>query len=61
MTGEINRREALGLGAASGALAEMPDPGLVLVNAAAREGRGVSGGWRYSVDPYRDRRLALER
>ncbi|MEQ1707208.1 MAG: glycoside hydrolase family 2 TIM barrel-domain containing protein [Terricaulis sp.] len=66
MAGEISRRGALGLGVAGAALAaatvttaQAPAPGevlsgLVLVNAASREGQDLSGAWHYSIDPYRD-------
>ncbi len=70
MTGEFSRRAVLGFGAAihvsggavADAMAASPQisatgdslPGVVLVNAAGREGQDLSGGWRYSIDPYRD-------
>ncbi len=62
---EINRRAALGLGAATVAiaaaqpsLAQAPigpaAPGLVLTHVVSRAGADLSGAWHYSIDPYRD-------
>ncbi len=66
MASEISRRAALGLGVSGAVLAAAPvataqtpaseaaASGLVLVNAASRDGQDLSGAWHYSIDPYRD-------